>query len=242
MKVSFSELAAVVADNNKQRFELCQITPEQGEATVESYDSENFRIRASQGHSLEIDSTSLLTPVNLTDEDFPSEVVHGTNAAAWKLILSTGGLRRMTRTHIHFAVDLPGEPVGKIMPAKDEKMKSDPELREMVEANEDTPEAQEATKDFEIDDQKARRGEGFSMPIAGKVISGMRASATILVWIDVRKSILEGKLHWWRSANGVLLTEGNEDGMIKMAFVSQVVVRSNGHILWKPESTKLDEV
>ena len=39
------------------------------------------------------------------------------------------------------------------------------------------------------------------------VISGMRFDSTITIWVDVKKS-LEGGVKWWRSENGVILTEG----------------------------------
>lgn len=42
-----------------------------------------------------------------------------------------------------------------------------------------------------------------------KLLSGMRQSATIMIWVDVKKS-LEGGVKWWRSENDVYLTEGLE--------------------------------
>lgn len=42
-----------------------------------------------------------------------------------------------------------------------------------------------------------------------KLLSGMRQGATILIWVDVKKS-LQGGVKWWRSQNNVFLTEGLE--------------------------------
>lgn len=42
------------------------------------------------------------------------------------------------------------------------------------------------------------------------VISGMRKDASIMVWVDVKRSALEGGVEWWRSRNGVILTDGVE--------------------------------
>lgn len=42
-----------------------------------------------------------------------------------------------------------------------------------------------------------------------RLLSGMRQAATTMIWVDVRKS-LDGGVKWWRSQNGVLLTEGLE--------------------------------
>ena len=40
-----------------------------------------------------------------------------------------------------------------------------------------------------------------------RVISGMRRTSTVMIWVDVKKSLKEG-VEWWRSVNGVVLTEG----------------------------------
>ena len=40
-----------------------------------------------------------------------------------------------------------------------------------------------------------------------RVISGMRRTSTVMIWVDVKKSLKEG-VEWWRSENGVVLTEG----------------------------------
>jgi len=42
-----------------------------------------------------------------------------------------------------------------------------------------------------------------------KLLSGMRQGASTMIWVDVKKS-LEGGVKWWRSENGVFLTEGLE--------------------------------
>lgn len=70
-----------------------------------------------------------------------------------------------------------------------------------------------------------------------QVISGMRASASILVWVDVKRSAEEGGLKWWRSNNGVVLTEGDEKGVVKMEWVERVERRGKGtgeaQSIWK---------
>ena len=42
-----------------------------------------------------------------------------------------------------------------------------------------------------------------------KLISGMRPGATIVIWVEVRKSMQAG-VEWWRSQNSVFLTKGLE--------------------------------
>jgi len=46
-----------------------------------------------------------------------------------------------------------------------------------------------------------------------KVISGMRKSCDIIIWIDVEKTMKEG-IKFFRSSNNVILSPGNDDGII----------------------------
>ncbi|KAL9619287.1 MAG: hypothetical protein Q9160_006052 [Pyrenula sp. 1 TL-2023] len=71
----------------------------------EDHDASHYLIRATQGHSIkDISSAAYLDPITLENaSSIPETVVHGTFHAAWPHILGSGGLRPMTRTHIHFA-------------------------------------------------------------------------------------------------------------------------------------------
>lgn len=66
-----------------------------------------------------------------------------------------------------------------------------------------------------------------------QVVSGMRASADHLVWVDVKRSAAEGGLKWWKSANGVVLTEGDEHGVVALKWVRRVEVRATGEVVYK---------
>ena len=68
-----------------------------------------------------------------------------------------------------------------------------------------------------------------------KVVSGMRASANILIWVDVKKSAQEGGLKWWKSANGVVLTEGDEQGLVALKWLTRVERRGTGEVIWRPD-------
>jgi 2'-phosphotransferase len=74
---------------------------------IESEDPADYLIRANQGHSIKVDVDGLLTPITVEAGNLPETVVHGTDESAWRLILKSGGLRRMGRNHIHFASGLP---------------------------------------------------------------------------------------------------------------------------------------
>ncbi|KAI9104499.1 phosphotransferase KptA/Tpt1 [Phlyctochytrium arcticum] len=90
--VSFQEIQAIVASNDKQRFKLVQ--GEDG----------NWMIRANQGHSLKVEVE--MTP--LTSAAQVPTVIHGTSRRAWSSI-AKDGLKIMGRQHIHFATGRPGD-------------------------------------------------------------------------------------------------------------------------------------
>ena len=80
--VSREELDEVVARNDKRRF---------------SFDEAGARIRANQGHSVEVD-------LQLERRAPPRLLYHGTGERSVGAILS-GGLRRMGRHHVHLSPD-----------------------------------------------------------------------------------------------------------------------------------------
>lgn len=63
------------------------------------------------------------------------------------------------------------------------------------------------------------------------VISGMRTMAQVLIWVDVKRS-LAGGLKWWKSANGVILTEGDANKFVQMEWVDRVEKR-DGELIWE---------
>ena len=174
-------------------------------------DPSHYLIRATQGHSIAIDPSNLLTRLTLDDDDNnnnhlpPRLAVHGTYRTRWPQILASGGLKRMTRTHIHFA------------PAS---------LFDDEEANGGGGRQEE---------EKEKEKEEI------KVISGARASADVLIYVDLHRSIQEGGYEWWQSANGVLLTEGDQKtGVFTLEYFDRVVLRGgggggDGRVLWRRE-------
>lgn len=65
------------------------------------------------------------------------------------------------------------------------------------------------------------------------VISGMRRDAEVLVYVDVAASIQDG-VKWWMSDNGVVLTEGDAEGLVSAKYFKEVVGRlQNVGVLWK---------
>jgi 2'-phosphotransferase len=166
-------------------------------------DSSHYLIRATQGHSLKtLEAGAYLTPITLKDEkSMPETVVHGTFHGAWERILKSGGLKAMSRVHVHFAT---GPTLEEVLP--------DAEGRDTIQG-----------------------------PSGGKkadvVISGMRSDAQILIYVDIRKALKAG-VEFWRSENGVVLTEGAvvEGGakMLTSEFWDVVVeIEAGIGVLWK---------
>lgn len=80
--ITLDELDAVVAESDKQRF---------------AFDATGTRIRANQGHSVEVDLQLEPTPP-------PAVLYHGTAAQNRAAILA-GGLAKMRRHHVHLSKD-----------------------------------------------------------------------------------------------------------------------------------------
>jgi 2'-phosphotransferase len=198
LKVTLSEIKEIVSSNDKQRFSLLHISnhalsnssTKSPEEIENDDDPANYLICANQGHSIRLKSAeSMHTPITLEDPvSLPKVVVHGTNRRNWPLIVRSGGLKPMGRTHVHFATGLP--------------------------------------KGFEslpIDDVE----EVVEEEARAEVISGMRNSSTVLIYIDL-KGALESGLKFWMSKNGVVLCDGGEDGIVPMSVFRTVEERGKG--------------
>jgi 2'-phosphotransferase len=195
------EVKEVVSSNDKQRFSLIHksthalsadssmtIAPEDDD------DPANYLICANQGHSIKIASVeSMHTPITLeTPESLPKIVVHGTTRKAWPQILRSGGLKRMGRNHVHFAIGLP-------------KGFESAAVDDTVEEIDDAPKSE--------------------------VVSGMRNSSSVLIYLDLPKA-LESGLLFYISKNGVVLGDGGEAGLIPVSLFKSVEERG-GNIIVK---------
>ncbi|XP_072031619.1 tRNA 2'-phosphotransferase 1-like [Amphiura filiformis] len=154
---TLDDIKHVAASNDKQRFSLRNNTS-----------TWLLQICANQGHSFELPDLEL-TPI--TDAAGYPTIIHGTYFKPWDVIqkrysvLTSQGLKRMKRTHIHFAQGEPGE-------------------------------------------------DG--------VISGMRASCQVMIFLNLQKALQDG-LHFFLSKNGVVLSPGDANGIIHPKYFSQVL-------------------
>ncbi|KAL5343330.1 KptA family-domain-containing protein [Aspergillus crustosus] len=219
LKVTFPEIIDAVETSDKKRFALFYAPPKssstQAQPELEPTEEEtaepaakneeesttatasallasksdqapiHYLIRATQGHSIKsVEAEALLERLTLdAPEKLPETVVHGTYHSTWPLILSSGGLRCMGRNHVHFATG--------------------PKLNDVL----GVVESIKAQGDDISSSQKPNSDPGSG----GKVISGMRQDAQVLVYIDIKRALAAG-CPFWRSENGVILSEGMDVG------------------------------
>jgi len=155
--LDFSMLQRIVEADSKKRYDLMYEGQGNTASSLEA-DSGIWWMRANQGHSMKSVQVEL-RPVHSSADI--AMAVHGTTLQAWKSI-STQGLSKMSRNHIHLA-----------------------------------------------------------QGVGGNVMSGMRRSSQILIYIDVDKAISAG-IKFFLSANDVVLTAGDEHGFLAPQFFSRV--------------------
>ena len=75
------------------------------------------------------------------------------------------------------------------------------------------------------------RNEGHNKNASVSVCeSAPTSTAEVLVYLDAAKAVAAG-LRLYRSANGVLLSPGDERGVVSTAFFARVVVAATGEAL-----------
>ena len=114
LQINFADIRTAVSDNAKQRFSMKPSPSLKDSPDLNSEDPSDWVIRANQGHSIAVDSASLLVPITLSAGNVPETVVHGTYFAFYQTIVDSGGLKKMTRNHIHFSTGLPEDKEGVI--------------------------------------------------------------------------------------------------------------------------------
>lgn len=105
--MSLADIKQVVADNEKQRFAL---RAKDG-ASEDSESVGDYLIRANQGHSIKVDAAAMMEEITLEKGNLPPITLHGTYFIFWKDILASGGLKPMSRNHVHCASGTPEEGV-----------------------------------------------------------------------------------------------------------------------------------
>ncbi|KAI0434056.1 hypothetical protein F5Y09DRAFT_4407 [Xylaria sp. FL1042] len=225
---SVPEIKDEVATNAKQRFSM-KPNPTTSDRSGED-EATHWLIRANQGHSIAVASEALHTPITLAAGNVPPVVVHGTYFAFWPAIFAAGGLKKMGRTHVHFGTGVPG----------DGEAGGGGGGGQVHDVGDEVAESSSS---------RSSRGGG------AKVISGMRADAELLIFVDVERALRDAAassttggeggnegggggggegIKWWLSENSVVLTEGDAEGVVPLKYFKEVRGRRQGvGVLWK---------
>ena len=83
LNLSYQELMIIIDENDKKRL---------------SVDMSGLKIRATQGHSLKVDTELKLARP-------PKVLYHGTSSESFEKIKKSGGLSKMNRLHVHLSSD-----------------------------------------------------------------------------------------------------------------------------------------
>lgn len=217
LKPTFSEILKAVKESDKQRFAI-KLKPGKGEEDEKSEEAGDWLIRANQGHSIKLESEGLLRRL---------VVLGGGGGGGQQGREATEGEGQDGEGEDGGTIPIPETVVhGTYFAFWDKIIQSGglkPMGRNHVHFSTGLPEDTE-------------RG----------VISGMRSDAEVLVFVDVERSIRdaeeaegegdkEGKgIKWWMSDNGVVLTEGDKDGLVPLKYFKEVRGRRQGvGLLWK---------
>ena len=73
-------------------------------------------------------------------------------------------------------------------------------------------------------------GDSFGEWKSQPVISGMRGSSSVLIFVDLCKA-MEAGIKFWLSDNGVILSEGNDSGIIPLDVLMRVEDRTGEGVL-----------
>ncbi|VEU19857.1 DEKNAAC100431 [Brettanomyces naardenensis] len=186
MKATPDDIFHAVNINDKKRFKIVEVSKnskhEEEENEAVSYEPGcKYIICALQGHSIS-SVTNSYAMVELTGDNFPEQIIHGTYYSKLKLIKKSGGLSRMNRNHMHFAEGLP-------------RYMDKRTMDEHSQVQSEVPDA--------------------------SIISGMRKNSDVIIYLDVDK-VKKSNLVFYRSGNGVILSQGDENGLVSTDYFKRV--------------------
>ena len=158
-EINWDFIEKIVSNCSKKRFKI--YTDSEG----------TLRICANQGHSFSVEPfATKITLSNIDELEInKNTIVHGSYHKSLASILKDG-LSRMSRTHIHF---------------------------------------------------------GINVPESEEVISGMRKSCEVMIFIDILLAIKDG-YEFILTDNRVILTEGNESGYLPIKYITTIIDRKSG--------------
>lgn len=131
----------------------------------------------------------------------------------------------MRRNHVHFATGVP-EQLQSLFQQKSSDQGAPAETTSQVEG---------ANADMEPEQANGNDGDVASLESAQPaqtVLSGMRNSSTILIYINLRAA-LEAGLKFYKSENGVVLSEGDAEKSVVSIDFFEKVQEKGGRVLVK---------
>ena len=208
LKVSFAEVRDIVRENDKQRFTLLPIDADAGDVNGDVNWDVNGDLNGDAG----------VEQAALTSED-PKDYKIRANQGHSLKVESEGLLAPITaddapRTCVHGTTHAAWISIVASGGLK-------PMGRNHVHFASGLPAGFKSVVDLDAADPAAP---------AAPVISGMRSSSTVLVFVDVAMA-MEAGLKFWRSDNGVILTEGDENGLVSIKFFQRVEDRTGAGVL-----------
>ena len=219
LKVTFDEIRRIVEENDKQRFSM---VPVQNSSSSSALPEQSNGVKGS-GIGDEVADGIPNGPQTALPSDKPKDWLIRANQGHSLKVESDGLLQPITTSN------MPGTAVHGTTHAAWIQIVASGGLKPMKRNHVHFASGLPAGFASIADDKSSAAGEGTEK-VAAPVISGMRNSSTVLVWLDVRKAMDAG-LKFWRSENGVILTEGGEDGMVSLEFVKRVEDRTGEGVL-----------
>ncbi|KAL3474198.1 KptA family-domain-containing protein [Aspergillus californicus] len=250
LKVTFDEIVAAVETSDKKRFALLYLP--RSESSASEHESAPEPPTATESESESTTATATALKYAETDKHPTHYLIRATQGHSIKTVEAESLLERLTLDNPE---KLPDTVVHGTYHSTWPMILASGGLRCMGRNH-----AHFATgpvlKDVlgDIDSRKEKEGAvastGDGDDPTGKVISGMRRDAQVLVYIDIRRA-LAGGCPFWRSENGVILSEGvevqgtaagtemgterkGEVGVIPIEFFDVVVERRKGlGVIWE---------
>ncbi|RAH41445.1 tRNA 2'-phosphotransferase [Aspergillus brunneoviolaceus CBS 621.78] len=242
LKVTFPEIVDAVASSDKKRFGLLYLPPSASTSTatstaestpttaVESTSTAEQAGDTTSPQTTTNDTTETATATALaaatTDQDPTHYLIRATQGHSIKTVEAAGLLERLTPT----TSNLPSTVVHGTFHGAWPLILESGGLRCMGrnQVHFATGPEREAVLARSQHEQKEEGAVGGGGGGHGQVISGMRRDAQVLIYIDLVKALQLG-CPFWRSENGVILSEGIE-GMVPLEVVDAVVERRLGTI------------
>ncbi|PYI07307.1 hypothetical protein BO78DRAFT_341864 [Aspergillus sclerotiicarbonarius CBS 121057] len=227
LKVTFPEVVEAVASSDKKRFALLYAPPTT--TSGESTDMETKEKESTASTDAKEECTAAALAASTTDSTPTHYLIRATQGHSIKSVEATHLLEKLS---LEEKDKLPGTVVHGTFHSAWPAIVASGGLRCMG-----RNQVHFATGPA-VEEVIGQLGQKMENGDKGKVISGMRRDAQVLIYVDVERALAAG-CPFWRSENGVILSEGidvvsggegggNGEKMVPLEFVDVVVERKLG--------------